>query len=303
MDLVCLGLGYSARALVERLRHRGWRVAGTATSPAGLERARSLGVEGIAFDGTAPSLDLARRLASATHLLVSIAPDGDGDPVLRHHRDDICRAGRLAWIGYLSTVGVYGDRGGAWVDETAEPRPGSPRSRHRVAAERDWLDLVMAGGPDITVLRLSGIYGPGRSAIDALAAGTARRIIKPGQVFNRIHVDDIAGAVLAAIDRRPGGGGADPRPARAVYNVTDDEPAPPQDVVAFAARLTGHPVPPDVPYADAELTAMGRSFYAETKRVANAAIKSGLGWRLRYPTYREGIAAIARRAGHAVGGT
>lgn len=293
MDMVFLGLGYSARAVARRLALRGWRMAGTSTTAEGAARALESRVDGIVFDGTRPSADLAARLSTATHVLVSIAPGTDGDPALLHHGRDLAgNAPRLAWIGYLSTVGVYGDHDGAWVDEKSELRPVSARSRQRVAAEAGWLALGGPSGRTVTVLRLSGIYGPGQSAVDNVLAGTARRIIKPGQVFNRIHVEDIAGAVVASMDRIAPG-------QRSVYNITDDEPAPPQDVVAYAARLLDRPVPPDIPYAAAELSPMGRSFYGETKRVANARATAALGWRPRYPTYREGMTALARLTGFA----
>lgn len=285
--LVCLGLGYSARAIAAGLADRGWSLAGTTTTVAGRQRIEAAGITGIVFDGSAPSTALADALRSATHIVVSIPPDATGDPVLCHHISDLVDAPRLVWIGYLSTVGVYGDRAGGWVDETDAPRPASVRSRQRVDAERAWLSLATAHRR-VIVFRLAGIYGPGRSAIDSLRAGTARRIIKPGQVFNRIHVEDIARMVIAAIDRR---GSHD------VYNLSDDEPAPPQDVVEHAARLIGMPVPPDLPYDTAELSPMARSFYAECKRVRGERVQQDLGVALAYPTYREGLAAIARRDG------
>lgn len=297
MDLLILGAGFSGRAVAHRLHGRGWRITGTSTTAAGVARLNDRGIGGLVFDGTGPSPALSQRLRTATHLLLSIAPGTDGDPVLRHYGADIsAHAPGLGWIGYLSTVGVYGDWQGAWVDEASELRPMSTRGRARVAAERGWLDLTAASDPSVTVFRLSGIYGPGRSAVDGLDAGTARRIIKPGQIFNRIHVDDIAGAVIASIDHVTSSAGG-----RAVYNVTDHEPAPPQDVVAYAATCMVRPVPPDIPFADAQLSEMGRSFYAETKRVSNARLIADLGYRFRFPTYRDGIADIARRAGYAVG--
>ena len=220
---------------------------------------------------------------------VGSAPPGEqGDPVLRHHRDDLRAAPQLQWIGYLSTVGVYGGHGGAWVDEATPANPGSPRSQYRLAAEQAWLALPNGAKPLIGVFRLSGIYGPGRSAIDNLRDGTARRIVKPGQVFNRIHVDDIALVLEAAMARQP---------ASQIYNVTDDEPAPPQDVVGYAAALLGLPVPPDLPFATAALSPMARSFYSDNKRVRNDRMKRELGVSLAHPTYREGMAAIAGRAG------
>jgi nucleoside-diphosphate-sugar epimerase len=273
--LFCFGLGYSARALAERLRTRGWTVAGTSRN----------GREGtIAFDGERDLLGDA--LDGVTHVLVSAPPDARGDPVLRRCRDElVARADQLAWVGYLSTTGVYGDHGGGWVDEETPRGPLSERAMRRAEAEDAWLALARDHGVPVHVFRLAGIYGPGRNQLEAVANSTAKRIIKPGQVFSRIHVTDIAGVLEASI--------ADPNPGR-VYNVADDEPAPPQDVVAFAAELLGRPAPPEVPYEEAELSPMGRSFYAESKRVDNRRIKRELGYTLVYPTYREGLTALHR---------
>ena len=229
------------------------------------------------------SAEVRGLLAGTTHALISIPPDLEGDVVLRHFRDDLAALGDLAWVGYLSTVGVYGDWQGQWVDETSPTRPISERSLRRVQAERAWLDFGKAAGKRVEVFRLAGIYGPGRSVIDTLRAGTARRIVKPGQVFNRIHVDDVARVLAAAIDRDTG---------HRIYNVSDDEPAPPQDVVAHAAELLGLPVPPEVAYEAAGLAGMAASFWAESKRVGNARIKADLGVELMYPTYREGLRAL-----------
>lgn len=289
--LVCAGLGYSARAVARRLAgDESWRITGTARAVADADAisAADDAVTGVAFDAVEPSPALAAALLSATHLLVSAAPDASGDPLLNRHHADIAASRSLRWIGYLSTVGVYGDHQGAWIDEEAELKPVSQRSRQRVAAEEAWMALARETGLKLQILRLSGIYGPGRSAIDKVLDGTARRIIKPGQVFNRIHVDDIANAVLAGL----AGTGT-----HTVYNVTDDEPAPPQDVIAHAAHLLGLPVPPDIPFESANLSAMGRSFYGELKRVRNERMKSDLGVRLSYPTYRDGLEALVRQRG------
>jgi nucleoside-diphosphate-sugar epimerase len=218
-----------------------------------------------------------------THVLISVPPDELGDPVFERHGDAIAALPGLAWLGYLSTTGVYGDRDGGWVDENSELRPNGARGRRRAAAEAAWLGLWRGCGVPVHVFRLAGIYGPGRSPFDALRAGTARRIDKPGHPFSRIHVDDLASVLIASIDR--------PRPG-AVYNVCDDEPASSIDVVAHAARLLGMPAPPLVPFDLAELSPMARSFYADNKRVSNALIKAELGVRLRYPNYRAGLAAI-----------
>jgi nucleoside-diphosphate-sugar epimerase len=284
--LLCFGFGFSARALAARLNSQTWRITGTSTSEAGCARVREAGHQAALFDGVAPSADVRAALTTATHVVVSAPPGEQGDPVLRHHSDDLRNAAQLKWIGYLSTVGVYGDHGGAWVDETTPANPGSPRSQRRLAAELAWLALPTRPHPMVGVFRLSGIYGPGRSAIDNLRDGSARRIVKSGQVFNRIHVDDIALVLEAAMARQQ---------TSQIYNVTDDEPAPPQDVVAFAAGLLGVPTPPDLPFATAALSPMARSFYSENKRVRNERVKQELGVQLTHPTYREGMTAIACR--------
>jgi nucleoside-diphosphate-sugar epimerase len=280
--LLCIGLGYTANVFADRVAARGWRIVGTTTTPEGAARISALGHDAIVFDGTAPNVALRTALASATHVLISAPPDSTGDPMLRHHADDLSRT--LSWIGYLSTVGVYGDHGGAWVDETTARRPVSTRSRWRLAAEQAWRDLAQRTGVRIEIFRLAGIYGPGRGPLETVRKGTARAIVKPGQVFNRIHVEDIA-RVLAAAMARPTG--------HDTYNVADDEPAPPQDVLTYAAHLLGLPAPPAVDFAVADLTPMARSFYSECKRVSNSRIKQALGLTLSYPTYRDGLARDA----------
>jgi nucleoside-diphosphate-sugar epimerase len=281
--LLAIGLGYSATAAAARLAPQGWRVVGTARGAEGLPAIRARGYEAVPFDGDAPSPALRDALREATHLLLSAAPDTNGDPVLGHHRADLDAAPNLRWVGYLSTIGVYGDHGGGWVDEATPPFPVSERSLWRLHAEQAWEAFGAARGLPVAVFRLSGIYGPGRNAAARLKAGNERRVLKPGQVFNRIHVEDIASAVEAAIARNAGG----------IFNVTDDEPAPPQDIVAFAAELLGMEPPPLIGWDDASLTPMARSFYEENKRVRNARMKDALGVTLRYPTYREGLRALA----------
>lgn len=281
--LFVFGLGYTGLVLARRLKKQGWIVGGTVQSE---ERRATLAAEGInafVFDGAHPFAEFETALQRATHVLGSIPPVGDTDPVLVHHAAALA-ALKLKWVGYLSTTGVYGDCDGDWVDERAGLHPSGPRGRARVAAEQAWLDLVRVGLP-VHIFRLAGIYGPGRSAIDAVRAGTAKRIVKPGQVFSRIHVEDIA-AVLEASMARPNPG--------AVYNVCDDEPAPPQDVIAYAAALLDVPAPPDVPFSEAAKTMseMARSFYDDNKRVSNRRIKSELGVRLAYPDYRAGLKAL-----------
>ena len=281
MRLFCFGYGYSADALARRLSPRDLAVAGTRTK---LATPPDLEVVLAAYKGDSPSSEVRALLPGTTHLLVSIPPDLEGDVVLRHYREDIVALPDLAWVGYLSTVGVYGDCKGAWVDEDAPTRPISERSLRRVQAEQAWLDFGKETGRRVEVFRLSGIYGPGRSVVDNLRVGTARRIVKPGQVFNRIHVDDIARVLAAAIDKET---------AHRVYNVSDDEPAPPEDVVAYAAELLGMPIPPAVTFEEAGLSGMAASFWAETKRVKNERIRRDLGVDLLYPTYREGLRALA----------
>jgi nucleoside-diphosphate-sugar epimerase len=281
--LFCFGLGYSARALARRLQRAGWRVGGTARTQAGADALAAEGFDACVFDGSSPGPGVAEAAAKATHILVSVPPDPEGDPVLRHHIEDLASASALAWVGYLSTIGVYGDRGGAWVDETTPLNPTSERSRRRVEAEEAWLALGKRAGARVAIFRLAGIYGPGRSAFQRLREGTAQRIVKPGQVFNRIHVEDIAAALSASI----GGAGT-----FQVYNVTDDEPAPPQDVIAFAADLLQMPPPPAIALEDANLSPMAASFYGENKRISNARLRTDLAVALKFPSYREGLRAI-----------
>lgn len=272
--LLSLGHGYSAQALAARLIPQGWQVIGTTRTAAKAEAMRRAGVEPLLWPGD----DLTDALAQATHLLCSIAPGDAGDPVLAAHAAQIAAA-PLQWVGYLSTTGVYGDHNGAWVDETTPLTPSTRRGHQRVLAETQWQALSLP----LHIFRLAGIYGPGRGPFEKVRDGTARRIIKPGQMFSRIHVDDIAAVLEASIAR--------PNPGM-VYNVCDDEPAPPEDVIGHAAELLSLPLPPEVDYATAEMTPMARSFYAENKRVRNDRIRQDLGVVLRYPTYREGLAAL-----------
>jgi nucleoside-diphosphate-sugar epimerase len=275
--MFCFGLGYSARALARRLAARGWEIRGTTRRP---EKAEALAAEGFrvfAF-GRGKSLP-PEALPGVTHALTSIAPDDTGDPVLDAHGADLGMLPSLAWAGYLGTTAVYGDRQGGWVDEETPIEPSLARADRRARAEAAWLD----SGLPVHVFRLAGIYGPGRNAFVNLRDGTARRIVKPGQVFSRIHVEDIATVLEASIAR--------PRPG-AVYNVCDDEPAPPQDVVAHAAELMGVPPPPEQAYETADLSPMARTFYRDNRRVRNERIKRELGVRLAFPSYREGLRAL-----------
>ncbi|MEO1265773.1 MAG: SDR family oxidoreductase [Pseudomonadota bacterium] len=289
--LVCIGAGYSARPVAEEMRARGWDVAGTSRSDDGVAGLKARGLEAVRFADGVVNDDLGVLLDAASHVLVSVAPDPDpavGDSALEPVRARLAARATAPWVGYLSTVGVYGDHEGAWVDETTAPRPASQRSKARVATETAWMDWADAASAPLQIYRLSGIYGPGRSPVDRLRAGKARRLVKPGQVFNRIHVDDIRAAVIAGLD----GCGT-----HRVYNVTDDLPAPPQDVIAYAADCLGIAPPPEIDFATADLSPMARSFYGENKRVANARMKDDLGVALSFPTYREGIAALAGSVG------
>lgn len=280
------GYGYSARALAARLRARGWTIAAGARRPGDQADLAAQGVAAVALDDARA---LAEALGNARALLITAPPGPEGCPGLSVLVPALARAKAFPdWTGYLSTTGVYGDRGGGWVFETSRLAAKSPEAARRVAAERDWTDLGRGRGLTLAVFRLPGIYGPGRSAFDRLRAGEARRIVRPGQVFSRIHVDDLAAGLAASIDRpRPGG----------IYNLCDDEPASNSAVIAHAARLLGREPPPEVALEDAALSPAGRRFYEESKRVSNARAKAELGWRPAYPTYREGLAAILAAGG------
>jgi nucleoside-diphosphate-sugar epimerase len=284
--LLSFGHGFSARALSRILIPQGWRVIGTTRSEDKAQVLRDEGVEPLIW----PGADMTEAIGQATHMLISTAPGEDGDPVLAEWRDTIAaRADRFDWVGYLSTTGVYGDHQGGWVDEETGLTPGTKRGKQRVKAEGEWWMLAKETRMlPLHIFRLAGIYGPGRGPFAKVRNGTARRIIKPDQVFSRIHVDDIAQVLAASI--------ANPRPGR-IYNVCDDEAAPPEDVIAYAADLLGKPIPPSEDFADADMTPMARSFYAESKRVRNDRIKRELGVTLKYPTYREGLSALLNEQG------
>jgi nucleoside-diphosphate-sugar epimerase len=285
--LFCFGFGLSAETLARRLLPEGWRVVGTTRRLEKADAMRRMGIEPAIFTGEAPMAAESRRLLrSASHILVSVPPGDAGDAVIRCHGMDIGVDAALEWLGYLSTTGVYGDRGGQWVDEESPRRPSTSRGRSRVDAEDAWLTLYKHGRLPVHLFRLAGIYGPGRNQLETLKAGTAKRIVKDGQVFSRIHVEDLA-AVLEASIRNP-------NPGRA-YNVCDDLAASPEDVLLYAAKLLGTLPPPAIPYERATLSAMAQSFYSENKRVRNDRIKRELGVRLSYPTYREGLASFISR--------
>jgi nucleoside-diphosphate-sugar epimerase len=285
--LFIFGLGYSARAFANQMQAAGWQVTGTTRSAEKADELARNGFHPMIYAGGAPE-DISAALCDADAILISIAPDPaaaeadpgfGGDPVLRDFSAVLEDLPKKPWLGYLSTVGVYGNHDGAWVDETTLCRPVSRRSKARMAAETAWQQAAAAAGLTLGIFRLSGIYGPGRNPLEKVARGEGRRINKPGQVFNRIHVDDIAAALALAVARNKGG----------IYNITDDEPAPPQDVVALAAELLSVEVPPLIPFDDADLSPMGRSFYGENKRVSNEKSKTELGLTYTVPNYRTGM--------------
>lgn len=291
--LFCFGLGYSALGLVRRLRPKGWVIAGTCRDDDRRAELAREGVEAYLFDR--PFADIAAALADTSHLLSSVPPDAAGDPVIARYGSTIAAiGGSLTWMGYLSTTGVYGDRAGDWVDETSPLRPSGERGRRRCEAEAAWLGLWRQHGVPVHLFRLAAIYGPGRSALDQVRLGAARRIDKPGQIFSRIHVEDIATVLEASMAR--------PRPGT-VYNVCDDMPAAPQTVIAFACALLGVEPPPLVPFDQADLSPMARSFYDDNKRVDNARMKRELGVRLRYPDYMAGLRALMNKGQATAEGT
>ncbi|PLX44209.1 MAG: NAD(P)-dependent oxidoreductase [Hyphomicrobiales bacterium] len=294
--LFCFGTGFTAQTLIKRLDPAKWHFAGTCRTPSKAIGLTQDGIDAYVFDGSRPIEDARSVFANISHVLVSIPPDvdGDRDRALMHHQSFLAGAApHLRWIGYLSTVGVYGDHDGGWISETTPPAPVSRRGEARLAAERQWQAFGRKTGVPVQIFRLPGIYGPGRNALTALKRGKTRSIIKPGQVFNRIHVADLAAVLeraMAAPDKGP------------VFNVVDDEPAPPQDVTAYAARLMGLPAPEEVDFDSAEMSPMARSFYGECKRVHNTRIKQELGAQLAYPDYRAGLDALWREEPEAEGG-
>lgn len=274
--LLSLGHGFSARELGRQLVPQGWRVIGTTRKPEKFAAFEAEGVEPLLWP-----CDMEQALQGVTHLLTSVSPDEGGDPVLRDHRNAIIAATpNLEWVGYLSTTGVYGDHDGGWVDEDSPTDPATIRGQRRVLAEREWLDIA---DMPIHVFRLAGIYGPGRGPFAKLRKGVAQRIIKKNQVFSRAHIEDIAQVLMASM--------AHPNPGR-IYNVCDDDPAPPQDVIEYAAELLGMDPPPAVSFEEAEMSPMARSFYSDSKRVHNHRIKQELGVTLKHPTYKAALRAM-----------
>ncbi|WP_417267774.1 SDR family oxidoreductase [Celeribacter baekdonensis] len=280
--LFSFGHGYSAQTLARRLLPQGWAITGTTRSANKAQEFDSAGVAPLVL-GQDPILP---RLSQATHLLISAAPGPDGDPMLHHYREALVEAApHLTWVGYLSTTGVYGDHGGDWVTEETALTPATKRGIARVEAEAAWQSFTRDLGLNLSIFRLAGIYGPGRGPFAKVRSGKARRIIKPGQIFSRIHVEDIAQVVEAAIHRPELSG---------IYNVCDDLPVPPQDVIGYAAELLGLPLPPEEDFATADMTPMARSFYAESKKVSNEKMKRDLSVNLIYPDYKTGLKALLK---------
>ncbi|MEO6610449.1 MAG: SDR family oxidoreductase [Aestuariivirga sp.] len=273
--ILFFGFGFSAEALTRKLDRNIWTISGTSRSAEGVDAINAQGFRGLLFD------ELTAIPDDVTHIVSSVPPNDSGDPVIQKFGAELSKRARgFQWVAYLSTTGVYGDHGGAVVDETTPLTPNTDRGSRRVAAEAAWNAI---DGLPLHIFRLAGIYGPGRNALENVKDGSAKRVIKAGQIFSRIHVEDIAGVLLASINK--------PR-AGAIYNMADDEPCPPQDVIAYAAQLLNVPVPPDIPFEEAKLSAMARSFYADSKRVSNDLVKRELGYSFKYPNYRDGLKAI-----------
>ena len=280
-SLFCFGYGYTGDHLDHALKAAGgWRLAGTTRDLDKKAQMQDAGIRAFLFDYQKPLNDPQLFLGGVTHLLISTPPDDAGDPAFMMHGEDIRRIPTLKWVGYLSSTGVYGDRMGGWVDENSEVRPTTKRGSRRARAEEQWLSLFFRHGLPVHVFRLAGIYGPGRSALDSLRAGVARRIDKKGHAFSRIHIDDIVQVLRASM--------AQPNPG-AIYNLADDNAAPSHEVIAYACELLGLPTPPLIPFEEADMVPMARSFYADNKRVRNERIKSELGVSLKYPDYRAGL--------------
>lgn len=282
--LFCFGFGYSARALAARLRQDGWSIAGTHRSPDAVNASRKQGIDAHIFSSDHPLADLDAALDGVSHVLVSVSPEVEtGDPVLAAH-GDLLRSRRFEWIGYISSTVVYGDHSGDWVDESSALRTTQPRGRARIDAENAWLALGAANGTPVQIFRCAGIYGPGRNGLEAIKSGKARRIVKEGQVTSRIHVEDIA-QVLAASIARP--------KARGIYNLADDYPCAPLEVLDYAATLLGAPPAPSIAFEDLPPDSPSRRFMTDNRRVQNNRIKNELGVQLLYPTYKEGLDALA----------
>ncbi len=283
--LLVFGMGFAGKALGAQARDKGWRVIGTARNSEGCQGLRDDGFEALLFTGEQPGERVDETLLEVSHVLNSVPPGEQGDPVLTHHGPGLEQSPDLQWLGLLSTVGVYGEHHGGWIDEQTSPVPLAARSVLRLETEKAWQAYGEKTGIKPHIFRLPGIYGPGRNQLETVRRGKARRLNKKGQVFNRVHVEDIAQVLLASMQRPEAGD---------LFNIVDDEPAPPQDVVAFACELLGIEPPPEVLFEEAELSPMARSFYGECKRVRNGRIKERLGIKLKYPTYREGLRALLK---------
>ena len=281
--LFCFGYGYTCDYLGHALQQQGgWTLSGTTRDAERKTQLMERRVRAHIFDYEHPLGDPEYILRDVTHLLISTPPNDQGDPAFLIYRNEIARLSNLEWLGYLSTSGVYGDRSGGWVDENSEVRPTSKRGSRRARAEQQWITLAQNHGLPLHIFRLSGIYGPGRSALDSVRAGVARRIDKPGQAFNRIHVEDVVQTLLASFDRPNAG---------QVYNLADDDPEPSHEVIRYACELLGQPPPPLVPFENVDMAPMALSFYKDNKRVRNDRIKTELGVTLKYPNYRAGLDA------------
>jgi nucleoside-diphosphate-sugar epimerase len=289
--LFCFGYGYSCDYLGHELMAQGWKIAGTTRNVEKRETLKARGVDAHLFNHECPLPDPIFTLKDVTHLVISTPPGDDGDPAFLMHAQDILQLPNLQWVGYLSTTGVYGDRDGGWVDEDSEIRPNSKRGSRRVEAEEQWLSLVKAHNLPLHIFRLAGIYGPGRSALDTIRAGVARRIEKAGHAFSRTHVEDIVQILIASMEK--------PNPGSA-YNVCDDLAAPSHEVIAHACDLLARPIPPLIPFEEADLSPMARSFYADNKRVHNKKIKEELGVDLKYKNYIDGLQACLDAEEHAL---
>ncbi len=281
-SLFCFGYGYCCEWLGAAQLEAGWRVAGTTRDPEKRLMMKERGIRAFLFDEDKPLEDAGLFLKGVTHLLISTPPGDTGDPTFLMHGEDILKCESLKWVGYLSSTSVYGDRGGEWVSEESEPHPTSKRGTRRLRAEEQWLDLCYTHNLPVHIFRLAGIYGPGRSVLDAVRAGIARRISKPGHAFSRIHVEDIVAALRASMEN--------PNPGR-VYNLADDRAAPSHEVIKWACDLLGLEAPLLLPYEEADLAPITRSFYADNKRIKNDRIKKELGITLRYPDYLRGVEA------------
>jgi nucleoside-diphosphate-sugar epimerase len=280
--IFCFGFGYTAGFLATKLSSCGWKISGTTTDPEKRDFLKKNDIDARLFDRNRTLADPARAFDGVTHILLSVPPDVDGDPVFDAHGEDLAALKNLEWVGYLSTTGVYGNQDGAWIDEAAPTMPSSKRGKQRLKAEQQWQSLHLAEGLPLHIFRIAGIYGPGRSALDAVRSGTARRIDKPGHAFNRIHIEDIVQTLIASINK--------PNPG-SIYNLADDLPSPSHEVIQFACNMIGIDSPPLLPFDQAGVSPIAQSFYKENKRLRNDKIKNELGVELIHPDYRSGLQA------------